>query len=646
MKIEFVEIENFRCFKHETIHFDDYTCFVGQNGAGKSTVLYALNLFFRQYQDSKTDLSQLSIEDFHHKDTTNPINITVTFNNLSNDAKEDLSAYVRQDKLIVSAIANYNPSTERAEVKQYGNRLGLEDFRGFFEAEKNGEKVAELKSIYQEVQKTYTDLPKATTKAGMISELHTYESAHTEECDLIPSEDQFYGVSKGANRLAKYIQWVFVSASKDATEEGEENKKSALGELLARTVRSKVNFKEKIDDLKKKFQGEYQSILDSEQEVLGEISSSLKDRLEIWSHPGIETEILWKQDSEKSVKVEEPWAYIKIGEKGFGGDLARFGHGLQRSFMLALLQELACIGDEDAPTLVMGIEEPELYQHPPQARYLAETLQELSIHGAQIFTCTHSPLFILGDDFETIRVLREKNNPVESYVTQLKYGELGSLLEASGAQKPIKESGMIAKLYPSINATLSEMFFCNILVLVEGIEDLAHVNSYLLLTGKIKEFRQHKCHIVPVGGKSNLIKPMAIAKLLDIPVYVVCDADTDKDRESEIVKHKKDNKAIQHLCGRSVEEIDEWPENDVLIDGLSMWKTNITDKIEIELDLANNEYRNKANDYYGQAGGLLKNPLAVAKVLDLAWNDEIKSSSLVNLVDRIVQFADAHTGNR
>ncbi|WP_163594770.1 AAA family ATPase, partial [Klebsiella pneumoniae] len=88
--------------------------------------------------------------------------------------------------------------------------------------------------------------------------------------------------------------------------------------------------------------------------------------------------VKWKQDPDKSIKVEEPVAAIQIGERGFEGDLSRFGHGLQRSYMLALLQELNKIDDAAAPTLILCIEEPELYQHPPQAIYLAETLQELA----------------------------------------------------------------------------------------------------------------------------------------------------------------------------------------------------------------------------------------------------------------------------
>src|SRR5690606_37084898 len=213
------------------------------------------------------------------------------------------------------------------------------------------------------------------------------------------SEDQFYGASRGANRLSPHIQWVFVSASKDATEESEESKTSALGQLLARTVRSKVSFDEKVNELRTEAKKQYQAILDAEQSALDDISNSLQNRLASWAHPNLSAKVLWKQDPEKSIKVEEPFAYIKIGERGFEGDLSRFGHGLQRSYMLALLQELALIDDVNAPTLIMGIEEPELYQHPPQARYLAETLIELSEKGAQLLLCTHNPLFIPGDNF-------------------------------------------------------------------------------------------------------------------------------------------------------------------------------------------------------------------------------------------------------
>jgi len=643
MKIESVRIENFRSFKDETITFDNYTCFVGPNGSGKSTVLNALNIVFRQHKDCKTDLSRLTEEDFHHKNIEKPIKITVTFTELSEKAKEDLSDYVRQDKFIVSSIAEYDSNTNIAEVKQYGNRLGFEDFRKYFDADKNGKKVNELKTIYLELQTKYSELVKPGSKTVMTQSLRDYEANHPDDCKLILSQDQFYGISKGTNRLAPHIQWIFISASKDVTEESEESKNSALGQLLARTVRSKVNFSEKVEDLKKKTQTEYQKILEAEQSALNDISISLKCRLESWAHPGITAQILWKQDSDKSVKVEEPWAYVKLGERGFEGDLARFGLGLQRSYMLALLQELTTIPDETAPALIMGIEEPEIYQHPPQARYLAETLHELSESNTQVMVCSHNPLFIPEDNFEAIRIVRGKDEPSTSYVSQLLYSELSKKLENSG-RKALKEKGMLAKLYPSLNPIINEMFFCNTLILTEGIEDVAYISIYLRLTESINDFRKYGCHIVPAGGKSEIIKPLAMAKLLNIPVYVVCDADTDKEkiedkekRKFEVDIHKKDNKSILSILDYG--QLSEWPDTSIHKNDLAMWNTNLTLIVNDELGEKWSRYLDDSYAYYGYPGGLKKNPLSIARALKLAWDDNIKSDSLIKLVENIVSFA-------
>jgi hypothetical protein len=406
---------------------------------------------------------------------------------------------------------------------------------------------------------------------------------------------------------------------------------------LSRTVRSKINFTEKIKKLKEQAQSDYQTILDAEQSALDGISTSLQERLKSWAHPNISAQVLWKQDSEKSVKVEEPWAFIKIGERGFEGDLSRFGLGLQRSYMLALLQELTILDDVSAPTLIMSIEEPEIYQHPPQARYLAETLQDLSESNSQIMICSHSPLFVPGDNFERIRVVRERGKPSSSYVSKLDYSELATNLEKAG-QKLLKESGMLAKLYPSLDPIVSEMFFCNILILVEGIEDVAQITTHLMLTNKINEFRRYGCHIVPVGGKNKLIKPLAMANLLNIPVFVVCDADTNKEEESEVTMHKADNKSILFLSNNSDEN--EWPSDTIWENNLVMWKVNISETIKNEIADKWSEYEAQSALYYGNPGGLNKNPLAIARTLELAWNDNYKSDSLVKLIDMIISFAE------
>lgn len=643
MKIESIRIENFRSYKDETIFLDNYTCFVGPNGSGKSTIINALNVFFRQYKDTRNDLSKLTKNDFHHKNTDNDIKITVTFFDLSDKAKEDLSHYVRQDKLIVTAIAKYDHKEEKAEVKQYGIRLGFTDFRIFFEADKNKALSDTLKDIFSKLRKKYPEINNATSKGDMTKALREYEASNPGKCEKIPSEDEFYGVTKGTNKLAPHIQWVFIPASKDATEESEESKTSALGQLLARTVRSKISFSEKVTELRTKTREQYQELLEAEQSALKDISKSLENRLTSWAHPNISAQVLWKQDPDKSIKIEEPLAYIKIGERGFEADLSRFGDGLQRSYMLALLQELALLDDKNAPTLIMGIEEPEIYQHPPQARYLAETLIDLSEKGTQLLLCTHNPLFVPGDNFDKIRIVRERGNPSYTSVKSLSYEDLSRELNNPG-EKLLKESGMVAKLYPSLNPVINEMFFCKVLILVEGQEDIAYITSYLLLTGKILEFRRYDCHIVPVDGKNKLIKPLAMAKLLSIPAYVVFDADTDKEniqdenkRNSEVAKHKNDNKAILKIQGHEAEN--EWPADNIIKDNLTCWKTKLTDAIKAEFGTDWEKYKNKSASFYDYAGDLDKNPLAIAKTLELAWADKIVSTLLTDLADRIIAFA-------
>ena len=636
MKIKSVRIENFRGFKDEIVEIDDYSCFVGPNGAGKSTILAALNVFFRQYKDSKTDLSKLSSDDFHHRNVSDPIKITVTFTDLSEKAKADLSDYVRQNTLIVSSVAKYDANTERAEVKQYGNRLGIEEFREYFEQDKAGASASELKAKFMELRKKYPDIAAVRTKGDMVEALWDFESSNPDKCTFIPSEDQFYGASKGANRLSPHVQWIFVAASKDMIEESQETKSSALGQLLSRTIRSRVNFAEKIETLRSGIRSQYQKILDTEQTALNDLSISLETKLKDWSHPEATAKVLWKQDPEKSVKIEEPLAYIRLGEKGFDGELARFGHGMQRSYMLTLLQELAGSDDATAPTLIMAIEEPELYQHPPQSRYLAEVLYELSDKGTQILVCSHSPLFVPGDNFEAIRVVRDAGNPRASFVSRLKYDELSEILKVAD-QKHLKESGMLAKLYPTLNPTTSEMFFCKTLILTEGHEDIAYIATSLALTGKMAEFRKYGCHMVAVGGKSELIKPIAMAKLLKIPVFVVADADTNKTREEEITRHKKDNKSILALLGYDSES--EWPTDTICKDDLTIWKENLTNHITAELGPEWRRHFDVARAYYDNAPDLKKNPLAISRALESAWNENVRSVSLNALADRIVNFA-------
>lgn len=112
MKIKSIAIKNFRSFKNTEVDFDDYTAFVGPNGAGKSTVLCALNIFFRLTEEAPTNLTELEAEDFHNGNTKEPIEITVTFHDLEEQAQKDFVEYYRGGLLLVSSVAKFNETTQ------------------------------------------------------------------------------------------------------------------------------------------------------------------------------------------------------------------------------------------------------------------------------------------------------------------------------------------------------------------------------------------------------------------------------------------------------------------------------------------------------------------------------------------------------
>lgn len=638
MKLASLEIQNFRSCENVDVPFNDYTCLVGPNGAGKSNVLCALNIFFRQSENVASDLSRLVAEDFHNKNTTVPIKITATFVDLEPDAQKDFADYFRHDKLVVSTIARFDDSAQCAEVLQYGERMAMPAFAKFFEADASGAKVQDLKNIYANFRATYTDLPAASSKDSMIEALRAYEAAHEELCELIPSKDEFYGFTKGANRLAKYVQWVYVPAVKDATSEQRESRNTALGKLLARTVRLKVKFDERLKEIRQRAQGAYETLLKENQGALDEVSASLGTRLAEWAHPKASLRIEWRNDPEKSVQVDNPFAQIVAGEDAFEGELARFGHGLQRSYLFALLQELATLPDGSEPRLILACEEPELYQHPPQARHLAEVFRKLAQTNSQVMVCTHSPYFVSGEAFEDIRMVRKCGLSMTTTIKHVAYADLLEEWREALGEEPKRTQGILAKIHQELQTRLNEMFFTSRLVLVEGLEDIAYITAYLSLGGKWDEYRRSGCHLVPTGGKSHMIPALLIARRLGIPTFIVFDSDGDKsDKNGSRSRHERDNRALLKLAG--VADPEPFPASTLWGQNVVMWHSRIGDIVEVEIGADSwNGLRQAVEAEFGHIGGLEKNSLCVAAVISRAWDGGKRSQSLEQLCNEILAF--------
>ncbi len=651
MRIESILIKNFRSLKECKVNLDAYTSLIGPNGSGKSTVIEALNIFFRNVEGSTTDVSRLKLEDFHQRCTSQPIEITVTFHELSKEAEKDFVHYFRQGKLIVMAQAIFDDARQVADVKQYGYRLVMEEFRPFFDTE-NTELVADLRNRYKKLKSAFPDLPDETTKSGMKDALSEYELKNRDKCTPILSEHQFYGISKGKNLLERYVQWIYVPAVKDVTKENVEAKNTALGKILARTVRMKFQFDPDIKKIREAALEQYRDLLNQRQCNLDEISKSLGERLARWAHPGVSARLAWTEDAEKSVQIDGPIAHMLASEGGFEGEITRFGHGLHRSYFLALVEMLASEeilaseNDTPAPTLILGCEEPEIYQHPPQARHLADVFEELSENNAQILISTHSPYFVSGWRFERLRMVRRDCKNHQSNVSSALFVEISeriSEITGKGLDPPTPQR---AHLHQVLQPHLSEMFFANKIVFVEGLEDVAYITASLVALDRWNCFRRHGAHIVAVSGKSSLIRPLVIAEALGIPAFAIFDADAtnkeDANKEEKDKGHGKKNKELLTLLGGDPKA--PFPTETAWGDRFVQWPYNLGATLEYDVgEKIWKQAGNQANDFLGHPnGGFDKHPIHIGHRIEILHGIKKMPQSLNTLCQKIIKFSESN----
>jgi putative ATP-dependent endonuclease of the OLD family len=184
------------------------------------------------------------------------------------------------------------------------------------------------------------------------------------------------------------------------------------------------------------------------------------------------------------------------------------------------------------------------------------------------------------------------------------------------------------------------MFFATRLVLVEGVEDVAYITTYLNLLDKWDDYRQTGCHIVPVNGKSQLLQPLVIAKGMRIPTFVVFDADSDEPDAERRIQHDKDNRALLVLLGKTVENT--MPTVPLWGSGFVMWHSNIGSIVRDDIGAAAwSASEAEADKQFGHAGNLKKNALHIGAALNKAWDDGKTSPSLERLCAEILNLGNS-----
>jgi putative ATP-dependent endonuclease of OLD family len=664
MRIKRVHVTNFRCILDEALDCEPLTALVGPNGSGKSTFLRALELFY-------ATSPRVTADDFYNGDASEDIEIAATFTNLSPTATEKFAPYVDKGDLTVVRVLSLKD--EKLSTRFYGSRLQNPDFRPIREAQNR----TDQRRIYGELRgrAEYSALPTATSADAALAALEEWEQANPGRCTRQRDQGQFFGfMGVGQGYLGDFTHFVLIPAVRDASDEGTEAKGSAITELMDLVVRSTLIGNEELRKFRDETKTRYDQAMASEVTAkrLRGLEEGLASTLKTYV-PTAGVRLEWV--TEGGVKIDLPRADVKLLEDSYPSPLNRTGHGLQRAFILTLLQHLAsertaaAAGTEQSttadgssedgepsptdgatarvlPHLVIAIEEPELYQHPSRQRHLATILLRLadgSIPGVaestQVIYATHAPLFVGIDRFDQTRLVRKFANgaalPRVARVTRTDADTIaGALWEACGRKdrngKDIPKftgESLRPRLQCLMTPWMSEAFFADVVVLVEGEGDRAAILGAALVKGH--DFESMGIAVIPCGGKASMDRPALIFKRLGIPTYLVWDGDKND------TNGVRPNHILQRILGK---EPADYPTG--VNDGCACFETKLEKELRKEFGpVFDAELENCRKEFgYGDRKQAEKNPRVLYEVIRRANDTGAKSPSLEAIVEAIMEL--------
>lgn len=635
MILKSIRVKNFRSIKDETLQCDNLTALVGQNGSGKSSFLHAMEL----YSDKSP---KLDLDDYYDKDTSEEIVISATFTNLSPEALTLFSKYIQNNELTVERVFKWNDG--KYIIQFHGSMLQNPDFTEI----NNADTATNGKKKYEELKKNplYSDFPTIPSHTKIVEYLQEWETKNTDKCQRLRDDGKFFGFHQvGQGHLGKFIRFLYIPAVRDATTDGSEGKGSILTELMNLVIRNSISEKPEIKELEEQIRKKYKEILDpTKLTELTSLASMMTKTLQNFV-PDAKIDLTWA--AAREFQLDMPSAIAELVEDGYQSTVARTGHGLQRAFIMTMLQHLSVAQNTatktesvqvNLPNMVLIVEEPELYQHPNRQRHLAEVFLALSdgrISGVsekmQIIYSTHSPHFVGIDRIGQVRLLRKvqsangKPKTTKIYSTDL--SQIAKNLAAlhGKPQSEFSADSLVPRLHAIMTPLMNEGFFANAVVLVEGEADRA---ALIGVSKSLKHnFESDGFSIIPCFGKKNIDRPAIIFRELGIPVYLIWDSDKGtKDSKPE------ENRHLLKLIGK-VEE--DWPSH--IDDSHSCFeqKLEVTLRTEIGEQLFEKCMCECETEFSMKRKRAIKNPVVISAIIEKARQQGHPCTSLEKIVKKI-----------
>jgi len=551
MKIKIIEIKNYRSLHNVLIHPKDILALVGRNNSGKSNAIKALELFF------EGTVRLVNNECFHNHETDNPIEILITFDQLSDWEKEKFKPWLDGDKLVVG-----REIICKGEGKYDMNNLAITrvpEPEWLQEDVVNGEKITEWWSKKDELKSNGLDFGSelGTTKPKVGEWKEAIVSFLDKHGDSVPMQKQrrenpqgYPGVLKGA-----LPEFIYIPSIRDISDEAKVTKTNPFGQLINSVIEKiseeqKTIVSEKLKEietlLNRSEGGERIAEIRSIEARLNKLMSELMDC-------DIEVEMAMPQ-------LKEVFGGAKIyADDGLRTTIEMKGHGLQRSMIFTILRAYAELshsqkaGDKAAErSTIFAIEEPELYLHPQSQRTLMSVFRAIASGRDQVVYATQSSLFVDINYFDQICIMRrnKKDDVYKSTPTQL---SISKFIEDLKARKGVEatEDSIRERYAHAFNPMINEGFFGDIVIIVEGPSEQYALPIYA--DALRYNFDKNNISVVHCHGKGQMDRLLRVFNGFEIPTYLWFDGD--KDSDDQAMKDK--TLELLELLGNKIEKIED-----------------------------------------------------------------------------------------
>lgn len=524
MKLKKVKIENYKGLKNTECTLSDFVCVVGENNAGKSSLLQAILLFI-----NGTKLS----EDKYYN-SQKEILITIEMDNVSNellenlgsDHRQKLKAYVKDEKLTLARRYSINGTSKLRIVTDVpkNTKFRQNEVRDAF-AGKKGKEIAEvLEKVYPETGdiEMFSSIKTQNSAKLLIEEYVTNLPADELELDDIELPTGF------DNSIRAILpEPIYIPAVKDLIDDLKTKEGATFGRLLSILLNvieeDLTEATETFENLKKKLTrvvNEDGTITDDRMDRIKNIEDTIQRNLkETFRDVNVELEI-----PPPDIKSILSNASV-VADDGVKGPVDNKGDGFKRAITFSILRTYVQVSQDkkwrkdphDAKPVrdrfLFLFEEPELYLHPRAQNILFDALSLISKRYQTIVT-THSPLFFSSDHTVTFaKIYKSESSESKKPIGICSHVDISNLSERDKFQLISFESS-------------NQAFFSRHIVLVEGDSELIVFPHIARLLNPKWDFRTTSTNLIKSNGKGSFQRYREFFERFEVDVSMIADLDT------------------------------------------------------------------------------------------------------------------------